>query len=91
MFEFFILSFLSINPVISDLTNFSFFYHFFFYLGFFQEQFRFTGKQGKGEDIYLAPLYHLHPLQRHLDISWEITAESSPLHIASSQTRIGNL
>ena len=34
----------------------------------------------------LTPHYHFHPLHRHLDISWVITAESSPLHIASSRT-----
>ena len=49
---------------------------FFFYLGFFQEHSRFTGQQGKGEGIYLTPLYHFHPLHRHLDISRAITAES---------------
>ena len=27
---------------------------------------RFTGQQGKGEVIYLTPLYHFHPLHRHL-------------------------
>ena len=30
-------------------------------------------------------------LRRHLDISWAITAESSPLHIRSSSTRTKNL
>ena len=29
--------------------------------------------------ISLTPLYQFHPLHRHLDISWAITAESSPL------------
>ena len=58
---------------------------------FFHEHSRFTGQQGKGEGIYLTPLYHFHPLHRHLDISRAITAESSPLHIASSRTRNGNL
>ena len=48
---------------------------------FFHEHSRFTGHQGKGEGIYLTPLYHFHPLHRHLDISRAITAESSPLHI----------
>ena len=33
--------------------------------------------------ISLTPLYHFHPLHRHLDISWAITAESSPLNILS--------
>ena len=36
-------------------------------------------------------VYHFHPLHRHLDISRKITTESSPLHIASSRTRTGNL
>ena len=58
---------------------------------FFQEHSRFTGQQGKGEGIYLTPLYHFHPLHRHLDISRAIAAESSPLHIAGSQTGTGNL
>ena len=50
---------------------------------------RFTGQQGKGEGIYLTPLYHFHPLHRRLDISRVIAAGSSPLHIASSRTRTG--
>ena len=58
---------------------------------FFHEHSRFTGQQGKGEGIYLTPLYHFHPRHRHLDISRVITVESSPLHIAGSRTRTGNL
>ena len=58
---------------------------------FFHEHSRFTGQQGKGEGIYLTPLYHFNPLHGHLDISRTITAESSPLHIAGSRTRTGNL
>ena len=46
-------------------------------------------RMGKG--VYLIPLYHFHPLHRHLDISRMIVAGSSPLHIASSRTRTGNL
>ena len=57
----------------------------------FHEHSRITGLQGKGEGIPLTPHYHFHPLHRHLDISRAITAESSPLHIASSWTRTGNL
>ena len=57
---------------------------------FFHEHSRLMGQQGKGEGIYLTPHYHFHPLRRHLDISWAITAESSPLHIASSRTRTEN-
>ena len=58
---------------------------------FFYEHSRITGLQGKGEGISLTPHYHFHPLHRHLDISQAITAESSPLHIASNRTRTGNL
>ena len=43
---------------------------------FFHEHSRFKGQQGKGEAISVIPLYHFHPLHRHLDISWAITAES---------------
>ena len=50
---------------------------------FFHEHSRFTGQQGKAEDIYLTPVYHFHPLHGHLDISWVIAADSSPLRIAS--------
>ena len=46
---------------------------------------------GKGEAISLIPLYHFHLLHRLLDVSWAITLESSPLHIACSQTESGNL
>ena len=52
---------------------------------------RFTGQQRKGEAISLTPLYHFHPLHRHLEISRTITAVISPLHIASSWTRTGNI
>ena len=68
-----------------------FFFFFFSIWVFFHEHSRFTGQQGKGDGIYLTPLYHFHPLHRHLDISRAITAESSPLHIAGSRTRTGNL
>ena len=53
---------------------------------FFHNYSQITGLQGKGEGISLTPHYHFHPLHRHLDISWAITAESSLLHIGSSQT-----
>ena len=58
---------------------------------FFYEHSQFTGQQGKREGIYLTPLYHFHPLHGHLDISRAIAAESSPLRIAGSRTRTGNL
>ena len=49
------------------------------------------GGGGGGGGINLTPRYHFQPLHRHLDIRRAMTAESSPLHIASSQTRTGNL
>ena len=58
---------------------------------FFPDHSRITGLQGKGESIYSTPHYHFHPLHRHLDINQAITAESSPLHTGSSQTRTENL
>ena len=58
---------------------------------FFHKRSRSTGQQRKGEGIYLTPLYHFHPLGRHWEINRVIAAESSPLHIASSQTRTWNL
>ena len=58
---------------------------------FFHKHSRFTGQQGKGEDISFSPLYHFYPLHRHSDICREITAVSMPLHIANSRTWIGDL
>ena len=58
---------------------------------FFREHSRITGQQGKGQGISATPHYYFHPLYKHLDINRAITAESSPLHIASSRTRTGNL
>ena len=52
----------------------------FFYLGFLSQTF--AGQQGKEEAISLTPLYHFHPLHRHLEVNQAITAESSPQHIA---------
>ena len=58
---------------------------------FFHEHSRITGRQEKGEGISLTPHYHFPLLHGRLDISRAITAESSPLHIANSRTRTGNL
>ena len=59
---------------------------------FIHEHSRFPGQQGKGEGIYyLTPLYHFHPLHKHLDNSSATTAESSSLDIARSRTQTGNL
>ena len=53
---------------------------------FFHEHSQVTGLQGKGEGISLTPHYQFHPLHIHLDISRAVTAENSPLHIASINT-----
>ena len=58
---------------------------------FFHDHSQITGLQEKGEGISLTPHYCLHPLHRHLNIIWAITAENSPLYIGSSKTRTGNL
>ena len=60
---------------------------FFFYLGFLSRIFMIYRTAGEGGANSLSPLYHFLPLHRHLEISRAITAESSPLHIASSRTR----
>ena len=44
----------------------------------------------KWEAISLYPFSQFHPLHRHLDISWIIASESSPLRIAHSRNRAGN-
>ena len=67
------------------------YYVFLYICAFFHEHSRFTGQQGKGEATSLIPLYHFHPLHRHLNISRLITAESSPLHLASKRTLTGNI
>ena len=64
---------------------------FLFFWVFFHEHSRFTGQQGKREVICLTLLYYSYPLCRHLNISRETAAENSPLHIASSRSRTGNL
>ena len=58
---------------------------------FFHEHSRITGLQGNEEGISLTPHYHFDLIHRHLGISQVVTAESSSLHITSSQTRTGNL
>ena len=55
---------------------------FFFCLGFLSRTFTIHSTVREGEDIYLIPLYHFHPLHRNLNISRVIIAESSSLHIA---------
>ena len=74
------LCYLLKGPMKRDFLDIYFYYYCFSIWIFFHEHSRFTRQQGKGEGIYLTPLYHFHPLHRHLDISRAITAESSPLH-----------
>ena len=46
---------------------------------FFHEHSQFTRLQGNEEGTFLGPLYHFHPLRRHLDISRAITKRSTKL------------
>ena len=80
-----------VSDHLSVLFQFVWLHIFFFYLGFLSRTFTNHRTAGEGEGISLTPHYHFHPLHRHLDISWAITAESSPLHIASSRARTRNL
>ena len=73
-----------------SFVDFRFFFSFFSILVFFHEHLRFTGQQGKGEVTSLIPVYHVHLLHRHLEISRAIPTESSTLLIDSSRTRNGN-
>ena len=73
------------------LTFLFFFFVCFFFLFSFTNIHESQGLQGKREGVSLTSHYHFYPLHRHLDISRVITAESSPLHIASSRARTGNL
>ena len=65
------------------------FIYFFFYLGFLSWIFmnHRTAAEGGG-GVSLTPHYHLHLLHRNLDISWAITAESSPLYIPTQKSGI---
>ena len=65
-------------------------FYFFSIWVFFHKDSQFTGQQGEGEAISLTPLYHFHLLHRPLNITWAITADSSPLQIASSRTTTAN-
>ena len=65
-------------------------FYFFSIWVFFHKDSQFTGQQGEGEAITLTPLYHFHLLHRLLNITWAITADSSPLQIASSRTTTAN-
>ena len=58
---------------------------------FLHEYSRFTGQQVNGEAISLYPFYQFHLLNRNLDISWVIAAESSSLPQAGSRNRAWKL
>ena len=73
-----------------NITQYSF-SAFFFHLCFLSQTFTIHKTAWEVEDISLIPFYHFYPLHRHLDISWVVTAESSPLHTARSRTWTGNL
>ena len=64
---------------------------FFFCLDFLSQTFTIHRAAGERGSIYLTPLYHFHPLLRHLGVSRATAAENSPLRIASSWARTGNL
>ena len=82
---------IEIPPLILGEGAFPLWTFFFFYPGFLSQTFINHRTARKGEDISLTPHYHFHPLHRHLDISQVITAQNSPLRIASSRTRTGNI
>ena len=52
---------------------------------FFQDHLWITELQGRRDGVYLTPLYLLHTLHRHLDISRAIIAGRSTLHWASTR------
>ena len=58
----------------------------FFYLGFLSQTFTIHRTPDEGEPIPLTSFYYFHPLQRHLDISGEVTTERSLLDIACKRT-----
>ena len=75
----------------NESESFMIVFFFFFYLGFLSRTFTIHGTAGEGGGYLLTPLYHFQPLHRHLDISRATNAGNSPLHIAGSRTRTGNL
>ena len=73
------------RPLTFNLNKASLF--FFFYLHFLLRIFTNHRTAGEGKGEGKTPHYHIHSLNRRLDNSRAITAESSPLHIASSRSR----
>ena len=64
---------------------------FFFHLGFLSRTFTNHRTAREGGGYFFNSSLPLPPASQTLDISWAITAESSPLHIASSRARTRNL
>ena len=64
---------------------------FFFYLGFLSHDIHDSQDRRERRRPCLVPLYHLHPLNKHLHISWTITADSSLLCMASDRTQTRNI
>ena len=64
--------------------------HFFFLSGFSFTNIH-DSQDGRGRGRLFLQLLSITSTCRYLDISWVITTESSPLHIASSRTRTKNL
>ena len=70
--------------------NAEFNYFFFLYLGFLSLNNHDSKERKGGSRPVLTLLYYFHLLREHLILAEAITAESSPLHIASDRTRTGN-
>ena len=79
-----------INKKRSKVHKHSFIYFCFSIWVFYHEHSRIAGQQGKGEVIYLTPLYHFHPLHSRLDIGRAIAAGGSPLRMAGSRQADSN-
>ena len=62
----------------------------FYHLGFLSQVFTNHRTAGEGGGHFFTSHYHFHAFHTHLDISWTIIAEWSPLHIGSSRTRTKN-
>ena len=65
--------------------------NFLFYLGFLSRTFTIQKTSGERRGYLFRLSLPLPPLHKHLDISRAITSGSSPLRIACSRTRTGNL
>ena len=57
----------------------------FFYLAFLSRLFTIHRTAGERGGYLIFFFYHFHPLHRHVDISWVIASENSPLCIDSWQ------